>query len=173
MKKTIIPVLIISVLLISGCSENTSETAKNKDATEPPKATVIQEISTPTPAPEETQEPAETQEPEKKPKKKKASNASINDIKKYMVKNNAVSGKYTKMAADIIGAVNGFKYSDSSVEIYEYDIKSKVYKDLVKSKKVYLDGMEDYPIDVISINGKFVLLGEPSKDAIKIFDAFK
>ena len=66
MKKTIIPVLIISVLLISGCSENTSETAKNKDATEPPKATVIQEISTPTPAPEETQEPAETQEPDQK-----------------------------------------------------------------------------------------------------------
>ena len=148
MKKTIIPVLIISVLLISGCSESTSETAKNKDATEPPKATIAQEISTP--APEETQEPAETQEPEKKPKKKKA-----------------------PMGSEIIGAVNGFKYSDSSVEIYEYDIKSKVYKDLVKSKKVYLDGMEDYPIDVISINGKFVLLGEPSEDAIKIFDAFK
>lgn len=134
MKKIIISILIISTLLFSGCSKNTPETSKNEVVIQNP--TMIDKEETSTPAPETQRPTEETQKPkEKKPKTKEVLETSIDDIEKYMLENNAVSGKRTQMAAEIIGAINGFKYSDSNVEIYEYDTNSKRYKDLVKKPK--------------------------------------
>lgn len=159
MRKKIITFLMISVLSISGCSkedtskpkaENTPtvETTKNPDAT-----SSTPEATTPNIPTNETK-------------------ASLDDIEKYMIDNGAVSGQKTQMAADMVGAINGFKYSDSNVEIYEYDINSKNYKALAKGKKIPIEGLDGYEISAVSINGKFVLLGDPSKDAINIFDSF-
>ncbi len=166
MRKKIITLLMISALALSGCSnENTSEpepeTKTTAEATKSPDATSpAQETDTP--------EPQETQEA---PQEKK--DASLDDIEQHMLENNAVSGEKTQMVADMIGAISGFKYSDSNVEIYEYDVNSKNYKALTKGKKIPIEGFEGYEVGAAAINGKFVLMGEPSKKAINAFNSFK
>lgn len=170
MRKKIVILLMISVLAISGCSkddtsgstsEPKSEIKTDTEATKSPDtASSIQETSTPDP--EETSESPT-----------KDNESSIEDIEKYMLDKGVVSGQKTQMAAEMVGAINGFKYSDSNVEVYEYDVNSKNYKALAKGKKIPLEGFDGYEIGAVSVNGKFVLIGEPSKDAIKAFDSFK
>ncbi len=166
MRKKYITFLMISVLAISGCFKESASEPKTEnntvaEATKSPNViSSIQETDTP--------EPKETP---KAPTKDKE--ASIDDIEKYMLENDAVSGQRTQMAANMVGAIDGFKYGDSNVEIYEYDINSKNYKTLAKGKKIPLEGMDGFEVEAVSINGKFVLIGEPSKDAINIFDSFK
>ena len=164
MRKKIIALFIISVLIITGCSkENTSEP-------ETKKTPIVETTKIPDATPEATASAPETSTPDVSTDK---TEASLDDIEKYMLDNGAISGQKTQMAADMVGAINGFKYADSNVEIYEYDTNSKNYKALAKGKKIPLEGLDGYEIGAVSINGKFVLIGDPSKDAISVFDSFE
>ena len=74
------------------------------------------------------------------------------------------------MAADMVGAVSGFKYGDT--EIYKYDMESEGYQKLTSENKITL---VDFGIDLIplAINGEYVLFGEASEELIASFKEFK
>lgn len=98
---------------------------------------------------------------------------TLSDIESYMQSSGILSGERTQMAADIVGAIDGFKYTDSGVEVYEYDINSEEYTALSNGEEIELKGMEGFTIGAIAINGKYVLMGEPSQEAIDVFSSFK
>ena len=47
--------------------------------------------------------------------------SSINDLCSFLESNSLVAGAKTKMDATMIGAVEGYKYSNSKVEIYTFE----------------------------------------------------
>ena len=94
-----------------------------------------------------------------------------NDIEKYLLDKDLLTGERTEMAAEMVGALSGFKYDN--VEIYEYDTSSEEYKELAAGNAIPLDGMEDITVDALAINGKYVLMGEASDELIKAFKEFK
>lgn len=102
-----------------------------------------------------------------------SSERTLEDIEKFMLDNGAVSGERTQMVAEIIGGIAGFKYSDSGVEIYEYDVNTEEYISLSNGEEIPLQGMDGFTIGATAINGKFVLMGEPSQEAIDIFNSFR
>ena len=103
--------------------------------------------------------------------KYRSQNNQDNDIEKYLLDKNLLSGERTEMAAEMVGALSGFKYGDA--EIYEYDTSSEEYKELAAGNAIPLDGMEDITVDALAINGKYVLMGEASDELIKAFKEFK
>ena len=104
-------------------------------------------------------------------KKYESNDVKDNGIEDYLLKKVVLSGERTEMAADMVGAVSGFKYGDS--EIYEYDTSSEEYKELSSGNAIPLKGMEDYLISPLAVNGKYVLMGEASEDLIQAFKDFK
>lgn len=98
---------------------------------------------------------------------------SLTDLENYMLNEGVLSGDKTKMAADMVGAIDGFKYADCNTEIYEYDVNSEKYISLSSGEEIELEGMSGFTIKAVSINGKFVLMGEPSQEVIDCFDSFK
>lgn len=98
---------------------------------------------------------------------------TLNDIEQFLLSNGVLSGERIRMAAEMVGGLDGFKYADSGTEIYEYDVNSKEYQDLSSGKEIPIKGMEDYTVGAVSINGKFVLIGEPSERAIEVFNSFR
>lgn len=104
-------------------------------------------------------------------KKYESNDVKDNDIEDYLLKKGVLSGERTEMAADMVGAISGFKYGDA--EIYEYDTSSEEYKELSSGNAIPLKGMEDYLISPLAVNGKYVLMGEASEDLIQAFKDFK
>lgn len=102
-----------------------------------------------------------------------ATEKTLTDIENYMLENGAISGEKTKMAADMVGAVDGFKYKDSDVEVYEYDINSEEYIKLSNGEEIPLQGMESVTVSASAINGKFILMGNPTQEIISVFNSFK
>lgn len=49
-------------------------------------------------------------------------------MEEYLLEKGLLSGERTEMAADMVGAVSGFKYGGT--EIYEYDMESESYQTL-------------------------------------------
>lgn len=82
---------------------------------------------------------------------------SIQDVCKYMESKNVVSGSQTKMDAQSIGALSGFKYKDSKAEIYEFDTSSDAYKSAKETGKITISSL-NYTCEVTAINGKYVLM---------------
>lgn len=103
-------------------------------------------------------------------KQAKKQEKTIDEIEKYLLQKNVLSGERIEMDAKLIGGISGFKYKDSSGEIYEYDINSKEYKKLANGGKIPIQGMDGFDVEAISINGKFVLIGEDVPQ--KLIDAF-
>ena len=98
---------------------------------------------------------------------------TLNDIENYLLDQGLLSGERTQMAAGLIGGIDGFKYSSSAGEIYEYDVNSDAYKKLSNGESITLEGMEGYSLKAFSTNGKFVLFGENiPQELIDAFDAF-
>lgn len=91
----------------------------------------------------------------------------------YLENAEVVSGEFIQMAGDMIGAISGIKYSDSKVEIYEFDMDSEAYKNTLSTGIVHLDGF-NIDIPVSSIHNQYVLLCDdaPNKDQIiSVFDS--
>ncbi|MDF2538007.1 MAG: hypothetical protein K0S76_1028 [Herbinix sp.] len=100
---------------------------------------------------------------------------TLSDLVEYLKSNAVLSGNETQMDASMIGAENGVKYSDSKIELYEYDINSDSYKTIVKTEKITLEGF-GIEIPVSAISGKFIILCEDAKNKdtiVKIFNEFK
>ena len=91
-------------------------------------------------------------------------------IESYLLEKKLLSGERIEMAADMVGAVSGFKYGNT--EIYEYDIESENYKNLITENKITL---KDFGIDLIplAVNDKYVIFGEASEELITAFKDFK
>lgn len=98
---------------------------------------------------------------------------TLNDIESYLQDSGVLSGEKTQMAADMVGAINGFKYDESGIEVYEYDTNSEEYTALSNGEEIELKGMEGFTIGAAAVNGKFVLIGEPSQEAIDAFNSFE
>lgn len=74
-------------------------------------------------------------------------------------------------AYQMIGAIGGVKYTDSSVEIYEYDVKSDAYKDVSDDMKIKLEGF-DMDLTASAVNGQYVLFAEEADNKDDIVKAF-
>lgn len=106
---------------------------------------------------------------------KKDDAKKLEDLIKYLKKNDVISGTETKMDATMIGGIQGVKYSDSRVEIYEFDVTTDTYKNMVKTNKLLLSDF-NIELTVDGINGKFIIFYtglENKDDIISIFNDFK
>lgn len=74
-------------------------------------------------------------------------------------------------AYQIIGAIGGVKYTGSSVEIYEYDVKSDAYKDVSEDMKIKLEGF-NVDITASAVNGQYVLFADEANDKDEVINAF-
>lgn len=147
---------LLLMICLSGCGNQSTEQTNTPPANEPQAENNSQNVSEETtPQPEAQSEP------------------TLADIENYMLDNGMLSGNRIQMAADMVGAIDGFKYSDSGVEIYEYDTESETYITLSGGGEIELKGMSGYTVGCVAVNGKFVLFGEPSEDAIKCFENFE
>ena len=58
------------------------------------------------------------------------SNTTLADLEAYLLEKGVLDGERTEVDAEKVGAVDGFGYQDSNVEIYEYDMDSFPYDSL-------------------------------------------
>lgn len=91
--------------------------------------------------------------------------STLADVEKYMMSHDLLEGDRIEPMATMIGAVKGFKYVASRVEVYEYDTKSDTYKNIVKTKKVTVGGF-DMNMSVSAVNGKYVLFYTGDDDSV-------
>ena len=140
MKKTLFTLLLATTVLMAGCGtkkETTTETTTE----------AVTEITT----------TEATTEAEKE--------KSLDDIAKYLVDGGYVTGEQTETMYSYIGAIGGFKYLDSNVEVYEYDTNSDTYKGIVDTNEV--SGLK-----VSAINGPYVLIFSGGNENQDVIDAF-
>ncbi len=99
------------------------------------------------------------------------SEGDIDDLEKYL--SDFCTGKRVQMAAEMVGAEKGFKYSDESTkfEVYQYDINSEQYKNAKEQGKIYLKDFNTY-VDVAAVNGRFVLITDGNDELIKKFESY-
>lgn len=98
--------------------------------------------------------------------------SGINDMEKYLLEENLLTGERTEMAANMVGAISGFKYG--SAEIYEYDTESEQYKTLSSGGAIGVEGFAGISVSATAINGKYVLIGQNlSEDFITAFKDYK
>lgn len=105
MKKKLLTILLVFVLSSSftACS---NEGAENKEG---PKPTEYKKDNI-------SDGEIESQDPESS-NDDNVTKKTLADIENFMLENSALSGEKTKMAADMVGAADGFKYKDSNVEL--------------------------------------------------------
>ena len=94
---------------------------------------------------------------------------TIDDLAQYLLDQGVVAGSTEEPLYTYIGAINGFKYLDSDVEVYEYDMTSDTYQEIVNTNSVS-------GLTVSAINGPYVLIfsnGNVDQAVIDSFNAFK
>lgn len=179
MKKILLILLaIILSTIILGCSKNADNTQNETKEKTTTKNTVKEkktkkEKATTEKKVDDSIESRESKAENQETNSNVSSETTLEDIEKFMLDNGAVSGKRTKMAAEMVGGIDGFKYADSGVEIYEYDVNSKEYISLSNGEEIPLQGMDGFTISATSINGKFVLIGDLPQKTIDIFNSFQ
>lgn len=114
-----------------------------------------------------------TKTSEKETETTKIQEKTLSDIETFLQKKGVLLGDKMQMAAEMVGAIDGFKYADCKTEIYEFDINSEEYKKLSNGEEIPLKGMEGFFVKAISANGKFVLIGDPSQEIIDAFESFE
>lgn len=141
MKKLLIALLAVS--LLTGCGKKETKT------TEATTEMITTEAST-----EEVTEAAKEK--------------SLDGLATYLVDGGYVSGEQSETMYSYIGAIGGFKYLDSDVEVYEYDTASDTYTEILNNNSV--SGLK-----VSAINGPFILIfsnGQENQDVINAFNAY-
>ena len=142
MKKKLFVLLITVSLLTAGCGKKEDNTT----AATTEETTAI-----------ETTTEVTTTEAEKE--------KSLDDLAKYLVDGGYVSGEQSETMYSYIGAIGGFKYLDSNVEVYEYDETSDTYKEIVNTNAVS-------GLTVSAINGPYVLIFSNGTTDQNVIDAF-
>ncbi|MBQ9610632.1 MAG: hypothetical protein IJV15_14465 [Lachnospiraceae bacterium] len=140
MKKKLFTLLLATTILMVGCG-----TKKETTTTETTEATT-----------EMTTTEATTEAEKEK---------SLDDLAKYLVDGGYVSGEQSETMYSYIGAIGGFKYLDSNVEVYEYDETSDTYKEIVNTNAVS-------GLTVPAINGPYVLIFSNGTTDQNVIDAF-
>lgn len=98
-----------------------------------------------------------------------AASGTIADLAQYLIDQGAVSGEQSEAMYSYIGAIDGFKYLDSDVEVYEYDTSSDTYNEIVNTNSVS-------GLTVSAINGPYILIfsnGNVNQTVIDSFNSFK
>lgn len=101
---------------------------------------------------------------------------TLEELEAYLLDAGVLSGEKTEVDAEMMRAEDGFKYADSHVEIYEYDVNSSVYDSLAAGSSVGFS--DEYrtvgPFTADAVNGKYVLIstGEVSKELRNAFGNF-
>lgn len=151
MKKRIITCLLalVTVLVITSCG--------NKTATQEPKQNAGEPIAN-----ETIQETENTEST--------TNNETKDGFAKFEeeLAEKAIAYEKINMAADMIGAVEGYAYKigESKVELYRFDTESDAYKNAESSGKVVLEFFNT-EIDIL-LNGEFgIINGTP--ETIEIF----
>ncbi len=143
-KRLFLVVATSMILLLCACSSDDAENATTKNNTK---------IENNTTTGSETKE------------------STLSDLADYLLDKGVVTGSSTSTAADLISAEAGFKYVDSSVEVYEYDTNSDAYKTLVETNQVELQGF-NMTLKATAIKGKYVLFCEDAANKADIISAF-
>lgn len=102
-------------------------------------------------------------------KKEDISDKTLSDMENYLLDQDVLTGEKTETYASMIGAIEGFKYLDSNVEVYRYDTDSDMYKEIKKNKEVS-------GLIVNAINGPFILICDDEADTdnvVSVFEKFK
>lgn len=101
----------------------------------------------------------------------KQDDSTLTDMENYLANNGLLDGNRIEPMAALIGAVEGFKYVGTGIEVYEYDIKSDAYKKLVKNKSVAVEGFGT-ELPVAAVNGKYVLFYSGDDSVVDVFKSF-
>lgn len=163
MKKKLLTIITISTLALSlaGCGSNDTSNATTTATTE----TVTTEATTAAPTEEDTTEASTTEAPTEA----ETPQGTIDDLAQYLLDQGVVTGSTEETFYTYIGAIDGFKYLDSDVEVYEYDMTSDTYQEIVNTNSVS-------GLTVSAINGPYVLIfsnGNVDQAVIDSFNAFK
>ena len=76
------------------------------------------------------------------------------------------------MAADFVGAVEGYKYkfaNGEKVEIYRFDEGSQAIQDATENKSIYLESFGSIPAE---INGNLALLNSDGENGERFLEIF-
>lgn len=167
MKKLCLSLITISLLFLSGCGSSNDTTSIENETTT---SEVSTEIITTTEAATEAISTEETTTEEITTESKIY---DVSSVAQELLNQGVITGEPTMTAASMIQAIEGIKYTDQGVEIYEYDTSSDAYKDLVAGKSVPLEGFDGYSLSADAINGKFVLIfsNEPNQTIIDAFSS--
>lgn len=96
---------------------------------------------------------------------------SLDSLCTFLEESGLVSGERIEMTAGMVGAINGVKYKDCNVEIYQYDTNSQKYKDLVSTGSVTLEGF-NMVITPSAIHNEYVLFCDEASNKDEIISAF-
>lgn len=171
MKKKILVLLCIVSIGICGCGSSnavssnvapSSATEKSSESKNSEKSNTDSLKSTEL----EVLEDSETENAER----------TLEGIENYMVEKGCLTGDRSEKSAELVGAISGFGYSGSEIEIYEYDTSSDSYKLIESGEDVPIEGMDDYSVHFSAVNGEFALLfsnnGDADQGIIDIFNAY-
>ncbi len=168
MKKKLITTLLFLALSVSTVACGNSKESVNN---EPTNVAESENAIMPT---EKESEIIIGSDAEKESESIDASEKALEDIENYLLDKGLLSGERVRMGAELIGGIDGFKYKDSVGEIYEYDVNSEEYKKLANGEEIPLQGMEGFTIKAVSVNGKFILIGDDtSQELIDAFNSFE
>lgn len=142
MKKKLLTLTIAGIIMLTGCG------SKKETTTETPTETITSATS------EDTTEPS-TEAEEK----------SLDGLAAYLLDKGVVSGSTEEPMYQYINAIGGFKYLDSDVEVYEYDMTSDTYKSIVDTNEVS-------GLTVSAINGPYILIFSNNATDAAVIDAF-
>lgn len=161
MRRKIIALLLCICIsgIIAGCGSD--DKTSGTDATNENNSGQAQESET-----------NETQEPEEETKTER----SLDDLAAYLKDQGIITGEATETSAEMIGAIEGVKYADNNIELYQYDTSSEAYKTLEAGEELGIEGLEGYAVKAAAVNEEFVLIlsndGE-NADAVNAFTSYK
>lgn len=183
MKRKILFTLFISTLVFAGCgNSSTDNSTTSVESTVDPQATesstdadTDKSIDTDASTAEDTEELQEAIQGKideiANQYEQQDTTESLDNICMHFESLGFVSGERTKMAGEMIGAISGVKYSNEHVEIYEYDVNSDKYKELVNTGKTTLEGFNT-DFTPTAIHEEYVLYCEESENKSEIVSEF-
>ncbi|HIU75553.1 MAG TPA: hypothetical protein IAC62_06705 [Candidatus Pelethocola excrementipullorum] len=166
-KKLCLAVLCTLTLSFAACGNNVTATSS---ASSTSTSETSEEEQQTTDTSEEKEQATDTSGEEQ------AADISLSGLEAFLLEKGVITGARTEIAAEMVGAVSGFKYADTGAEFYEYDTNSDAYKTLSETGSIELQGMEGFNVTAVSINGSYVLIASSgttlSQELIDAFNSF-
>lgn len=153
MKKKILILALATALCGCGREKETSTAQTTAVTTEQTTEVTTEDVAT-------TEQTTEATAEEVKEK-------TFDGLCEFLEGKNVLQGEKSESMYAMINATNGCKYHECNVELYEYDINSDAYKEILDTNKVI--NIDCY------INGPFVLFfnnGDTNQDIIDAFNSF-